>query len=298
MRIVEAKYVNLKDRVIKSPSLFALIDKFFPLPEEGHSYEVEEVRTITDRRGKKVPIVRLKPHTCKSFLTVQTAVDPIAFIAVCKECGRRFEAQIKEITPANDNVHHVKLSVNGYELVDSALHKERIISIEAIDDVFHEKTFVCEECGHKATTQHPHRWEGDDVRGRKCVECGYIKKGEQLQQILKELKERGWELKSLENLTPNQIYTHVYRAVYVNRAKEEVQMEITARMEKKTVVSYVEGSLFGETEYSPFAEEKEIWVFTCRFVQEPSDKELFERLIDIANKRGSLRFFKEEVCQP
>ncbi|MEM3426650.1 MAG: hypothetical protein QW212_00115 [Nitrososphaerales archaeon] len=294
-KIIDARYVNLKDRTIKSPSLFALIDKFSPLPSQSESYELEVVRTIKDRRNKEIPIVRLKPHTCKSFLTVQTGVDPIGFIAVCKECDRRFEAEIKEITPANNDLHHVKLSVNGYELVVSALHRERIISIEAIDEIFHKKTFVCEECGHKATTQHPHRWEGDDIRGRRCTDCGYTKEGE-LQRVKRELRERGWELKSFENLTPMQIYTHVYRAVYVNSTRqEEVQMEITARMEKKTVVSYVEGSLFGETEYSSLAEEKEVWEFTCKFVQEPSDKELFEKLIDIANKRGSLRFFREEV---
>lgn len=118
------------------PSPFIIIGKEYAY-DANLDYEGFVVKEITDKKGKKVPIIGLQVHDCSDLKCGES----------CKICGK-------------ENPHVF-------------LQKESKI----IDSETHLKIEVCKQCGEMREVKSPHNFgkniQGDKLV-YKCVSCGYF----------------------------------------------------------------------------------------------------------------------------
>ncbi|MGC8767478.1 MAG: hypothetical protein ACP5QP_07285 [Brevinematia bacterium] len=152
VKIVEKHRLDFKsERAFTLVGRFYLIDRNSPASIPDTEYvEIHVIRTIIDKRGKEVPIVRLEPHIHK------------------------FQAK--------DDIHHVC----ECELEES--HKFEVLSAEPISEAECKRTVRCSVCGFQTVKKTWHsRQYIDNFGSWKCQYCGYTVFKENPLEILKEV---------------------------------------------------------------------------------------------------------------
>ncbi len=150
IEIIEKNRLNFKgENAFVLRRDFYLVDRNSSIPDTEY-VEIFVIRTIIDRRGKEVPIVRLLPHTHK----FQSRNDTYH---IC-ECG----------------------------LEES--HKFKVLSAEPISEAECRRTIRCSVCGFQTTIKKWHNREYIDNLGSwRCIYCGYTVIRENPLKILEEV---------------------------------------------------------------------------------------------------------------
>lgn len=117
-----------KGYIVQKP--FMIIDRNFVPSNDVSVYEAEILKKIIDKRGKEVPILRLKPHCCK----------------VCGErciCGEYVYHEFEKKNEINDDfeIRIEKCKRCGYIEEDKVEHSF-ILEFESLE-------LVCDKCGFK-----------------------------------------------------------------------------------------------------------------------------------------------------
>jgi hypothetical protein len=119
---------------------FRIVDKGSIIDKTATKHSVVVVKTITDKKGNKVDIVKLTPHTCKSY-------KPNSIGCECVECGEKILHSFTTIgvVKENDDVHKIvnKCKVCGYIKEMYCYHN------------YNTDIAVCSVCGYERKVEFP-----------------------------------------------------------------------------------------------------------------------------------------------
>ncbi|MGC9059412.1 MAG: hypothetical protein ACP5H3_03365 [Candidatus Aenigmatarchaeota archaeon] len=150
IEIVRKNKLNFKgEKAFVLRGDFYLVDRNSSIPDTEY-VEIFVVRTIIDRRGKEVPIVRLEPH-------------------------------IHKFKPKDDSCHVCECGLEES-------HKFEVLLAEPISEAECRRTVRCSVCGFQTVKETWHsRQYIDNFGSWKCQYCGYTVFKENPLEILKEV---------------------------------------------------------------------------------------------------------------